>query len=386
MLKIPQNIKKIITTLEENGFEAYVVGGAVRDTLLGLTPLDYDITTSCPPKKILELFNKTIPTGIKHGTVTVILDSVPTEVTTYRIDGVYTDNRSPDSVTFTSSLNKDLSRRDFTVNALAFNEDKGLIDLFYGQDDLKNRLIRTVGVAKKRFTEDALRILRAVRFASTLGFDIEIDTYNAAIELSENLKNISGERIYTELTKAIMGQNCEILEDFINNAGLSCLKITKANNFKSINLLCDNLPLRLFAFLKLTDAEIITTCERLHFSNKLKQYLDKIFYIDSNFKSTDKTHIKTLLAHCETEIFSDYLEFKSIVCKEDTKNIKNVLIEIIEKEEPYKISMLDITGKDLEDLGFTGEEIGLKLKFLLQKCIENPELNNKNSLIEILSN
>ncbi len=384
MLKIPQNIKKIINKLEENGFEAYVVGGAVRDSLLGNTPQDYDVTTSCPPEKIVELFNKTIPTGIKHGTITVIMDAIPTEVTTYRIDGNYTDNRSPDSVTFTRNLKDDLSRRDFTVNALAFNEEKGLIDLFNGETDLNNKIIRTVGVPEKRFSEDALRILRAIRFASTLGFKIEEDTYNAAIKLAENLNSISGERIYTELTKAIMGQNCKILEDFINKGGLSCLKINKAINFNSINLLPNNMSLRLFAFLKLTDADFNTVAERLHFSNKLKQYLEKAFYIDSKLKYENKAHIKNILSYTQTEIFTDYLEYGSAVKNENTQSIKTALSEIIENNEPYKISMLEISGKDLEDLEFSGEVIGEKLKFLLEKCIEKPELNNRKTLIEIL--
>ena len=162
MLKIPHFIKEIISVLNSNGYEAYVVGGAVRDHLLSKTPTDYDITTSCPPEKITELFENTVPTGIKHGTVTVIIDHIPTEVTTFRIDGNYSDNRSPDSVTFTGNIKDDLSRRDFTVNALAYCEEKGVTDLFGGVVDLKNKLIKTVGVPEKRFNEDALRIMRAI--------------------------------------------------------------------------------------------------------------------------------------------------------------------------------------------------------------------------------
>lgn len=370
MLKIPQNIKKIIMALEENGFEAYIVGGAVRDALLGLTPQDYDITTSCPPEKITELFEKTIPTGIKHGTVTVIIDNIPTEVTTYRIDGSYSDNRSPDTVTFTRSLQEDLARRDFTVNALAFNEKSGLTDLYYGETDLRNKIIRTVGEPEIRFSEDALRILRAVRFASTLDFKIEERTYNAAINLAENLQSISGERIYTELTKAIMGENCEVLGDFINNGGLKALNITYAADFELLNRLSDNLPLRIFSFLKLTDADLDYLSVKLHFSNKLKVYLDKAFYIDKELKSTDKTHIKHILGYTETEVFWDYLEYKSAVLNEDIKEFKAILKEIKDNNEPYKISMLEISGNDLENLGFSGEEIGKKLRILLKKCID----------------
>ncbi len=384
MLKIPQNIKKIITALEENGFEAYIVGGAVRDALLGLTPQDYDITTSCPPEKITELFEKTVPTGIKHGTVTVIIDNIPTEVTTYRIDGSYSDNRSPDTVTFTRSLQEDLARRDFTVNALAFNEKSGLADLYSGETDLRNKIIRTVGEPEIRFSEDALRILRAVRFASTLDFKIEERTYNAALMLAENLQSISGERIYTELTKTIMGENCEVLGDFINNGGLRALNITYAADFELLNRLSDNLPLRIFSFLKLTDADLDYLSVKLHFSNKLKVYLDKAFYIDKELKLTDKTHIKHILGYTEAEVFWDYLEYKSAVLNEDIKEFKAILKEIKDNNEPYKISMLEISGNDLENLGFSGEEIGKKLRILLKKCIENPQLNNKKTLIQII--
>lgn len=386
MLKIPQKIKKIITRIENNGFEAYVVGGAVRDAILGLTPKDYDITTSCPPEKITKIFEKTVPTGIKHGTVTVIIDSIPTEVTTYRIDGSYTNNRSPDSVSFTSNLFDDLSRRDFTINALAFNDISGLIDFFSGQADINNKLVRTVGNPEIRFSEDALRILRAVRFACTLKFEIESTTYLAALNSADRLKSISGERIFTELSKAILGDNTEALEDFINKGGLKSLNITSAFNFCAIKKLPLNIYIRLFAFFKLTDANFDYLSDRLHFNNKLKKYLDKAFYIDRKLNSYDKPHIKNILAYTETEAFGDYLDYKSVVLNENTEELNFALKTIINNKEPYKISMLNITGKDLEKLGFRGEEIGAKLEFLLDKCIENPELNNKKLLHQLLSN
>ena len=386
MLKIPQNIEKIIKILEDNNFEAYVVGGAVRDTLLGFVPQDYDITTSCPPETVVKLFEKTIPTGIKHGTVTVIIDSIPTEVTTYRIDGLYLDNRSPDSVSFTANLEDDLSRRDFTVNSLAFNKNKGLVDIFGGQDDIKNKTIKTVGNPQKRFSEDALRILRAIRFACTLDFNIENNTYNSAVNLSNNLKHISGERIYTELTKSILGKNCEVLEDFINKGGLNALNITYSSNLKKINYLSPNLPLRIFSFLNHTDADYEYLSHRLHFSNKIKDYLDRCFYIKNNLKNYNKSHIKSILGYTESDIFADYLEYKSVILNENTEQLMSILKEIKTNNEPYKISMLNIDGKDLESLGFSGEEVGKKLKFLLQKCIESPELNNKNNLLKLLSN
>ncbi len=182
MFKIPQNALLVINRLTQNGYKAYIVGGCVRDILLDKTPHDFDITTNAKPNEIISLFEKTVPTGIKHGTVTVILRDEPIEVTTFRTDRDYTDNRRPDNVTFVDDLKEDLARRDFTVNALAYNKTEGLKDFFGGQDDLQNKILRAVGNPEKRFREDALRILRLFRFASTLGFSIEEQTLNDAIK------------------------------------------------------------------------------------------------------------------------------------------------------------------------------------------------------------
>ena len=170
---LPKNVNKIIHVLEEHGFQAYAVGGCIRDSLLGRTPHDWDITTSALPEQVKDLFKKTVDTGIQHGTVTILLDGEGYEVTTYRLDGEYEDSRHPKEVTFTSLLSEDLKRRDFTVNAMAYNEKDGLVDLFGGQKDMEEKVIRCVGDPLERFTEDALRILRAVRFAAQLGFSIE---------------------------------------------------------------------------------------------------------------------------------------------------------------------------------------------------------------------
>ena len=176
-INIPNNVQFIIDTFYNNNYEAFMVGGCVRDCLLGLTPKDYDITTSALPNITESLFEKTIPTGIKHGTVTVVLDNENLEVTTYRTEGNYLDNRHPESVEFVSNIKEDLSRRDFTVNALAYNHKEGLIDYFNGIDDIKNKIIKAVGDPNKRFQEDALRMLRAIRFSCQLGFKIDELTY-----------------------------------------------------------------------------------------------------------------------------------------------------------------------------------------------------------------
>ena len=202
-IEIPKSVKMIITILEKNGYEAFAVGGCIRDTILGRQPQDWDITTSALPQQVKALFNKTLDTGIQHGTVTVMMSRVGYEVTTYRIDGEYNDSRHPDTVEFTSNLIEDLKRRDFTINAMAYNPTVGLVDAFDGIGDIEKKIIKCVGVAEERFGEDALRILRAVRFSAQLGFDIEDKTLAAAKDLSDTLKNISAERIRVELEKLI---------------------------------------------------------------------------------------------------------------------------------------------------------------------------------------
>lgn len=217
MLNFPEAVKRIIRALNGAGYEAYAVGGCVRDALLNKQPNDWDLTTSALPDEIKRVFKKerVIETGIQHGTVTVLIDGEGYEITTYRIDGEYTDHRRPDTVQFVSNLKEDLMRRDFTVNAMAAHPQEGIIDLFGGQEDLKNRVIRAVGNPEMRFTEDALRILRAVRFASTYDFVIDTETADAANRLAPTLVNVSEERIFVELKKLLCGKGVErILLDY----------------------------------------------------------------------------------------------------------------------------------------------------------------------------
>jgi len=206
-ITLPEHVSYIISRLERAGFEAYAVGGCVRDSLMGREPADWDITTSADPFQVKELFRRTVDTGLKHGTVTVLLDKTGYEVTTYRIDGEYEDSRHPKEVVFTKSLREDLNRRDFTVNAMAYNDRDGLVDFFDGIGDMKRKCIRCVGNAKERFTEDALRIMRAVRFSAQFGYEIEEETKEAVKALSPNLRNISAERIRTELVKLLVSPN-----------------------------------------------------------------------------------------------------------------------------------------------------------------------------------
>ena len=212
-IRLPQKVNRIITSLQNAGFEAYAVGGCVRDSILGREPGDWDITTSAMPEETKALFEKTVDTGIEHGTVTVLLEREGFEVTTYRIDGKYEDSRHPKEVTFTRSLKEDLLRRDFTINAMAYNEKNGLVDIFGGLRDLKERKIRCVGDAKARFSEDALRILRGIRFAAQLGFSIDEETKAGMEKLAPTLKNISAERIQTELVKMLISRRPELIRE-----------------------------------------------------------------------------------------------------------------------------------------------------------------------------
>lgn len=210
-LKIPKHVLLILETLEKNGYEGYAVGGCVRDFVLGREPEDWDITTSARPEQVKRLFRRTIDTGIQHGTVTVMLDAVGYEVTTYRMDGGYEDHRHPKEVLFTPSLTEDLKRRDFTINAMAYNPKDGIVDKFEGRKDIENKCIRCVGDARKRFEEDALRMLRGIRFAGQLQFDIEKETFLAMCEKAPTLCYVSAERIRTELTKLILSDGADRL-------------------------------------------------------------------------------------------------------------------------------------------------------------------------------
>ena len=208
-IQLPEKVQQIIKTLQSCGYEAYAVGGCVRDSLLGRTPGDWDITTSALPEETKALFERTFDTGIEHGTITVLLGKEGFEVTTYRIDGKYEDSRHPSEVTFTRCLSEDLLRRDFTINAMAYNDEDGIVDMFGGMEDLEKKIIRCVGDAEARFEEDALRIMRAVRFSAQLGFEIEEQTQQAIRHLAMNLKNISAERIQVELIKLLTSPHPE---------------------------------------------------------------------------------------------------------------------------------------------------------------------------------
>lgn len=246
-INIPEKVKYIIDTYYENDYEAFMVGGCVRDALLGLQPKDFDITTSAMPNVTEALFYKTVPTGIKHGTITVIVDKENFEVTTYRTEGNYIDNRHPESVEFVTNIREDLSRRDFTINAFAYNDREGLIDYFNGLHDLNNKIIRAVGDADKRFKEDALRMLRAIRFSTQLGFSIEDNTYKAIKNNSTLIKNISNERIKDELCKILISPNPSLGIKMLQETNILEIILPEVNDLVEYTPLCNNHNRNVFA-------------------------------------------------------------------------------------------------------------------------------------------
>lgn len=382
---LPQKIEYVIDTLISNGHSAYIVGGCVRDLLCGKEPHDYDITTSATPDETQSLFEKTIATGIKHGTITVIIDGEQIEVTTFRTESTYNDNRHPESVNFVRNVSDDLSRRDFTVNAMCYNNREGLIDLFGGQEDIKNNTLKAVGDAKTRFCEDALRILRLFRFAATIEFTIEKNTFDAAIECAPLLKNISAERIFTELKKAACGNNVSVISPLLDTNALLDFSLENTD-LTVLQKLQNKEDLRVFALLYLTSTNLQNTLNTLKCSNAFKDYCTKLFHLIKNEIKANKIGIKKALCTTDYEIVCDYFEYLKSVLNLDITSHMSLLKETINSNEPYKISHLDITGNDIISLGFGGKQVGEKLEFLLNEVIKNPALNTREKLLDLICN
>ena len=384
MLFLPSDTEYIFETLKKNGYEAYAVGGCVRDMLNGDTPHDFDITTSAEPEAVISLFKKTVPTGIKHGTVTVIINGVPNEVTTYRTDGEYRDHRRPDSVIFVKSLREDLARRDFTVNAMAYNKRDGLKDFFGGKQDIQNRILRAVGEPERRFYEDALRILRLFRFSSVLGFNIEENTLKAALEYAPTLKSVSAERIYSELLKTLCGKNPAALKPLTDISGLRFSGLTSDPDYGILPLL-GSADTKLFAFLYSGGADVTAALDFLRVPNKTKKAArDMLTLLNMPFPKT-KPEIKEMLYLTSPVSVENYFDYKAAY-GENCENARNMLSEIIENAEPYKISDLKIRGEDLKKLGIRGRETGEMLEALRKYVIPDPTLNTKSRLLEEIKN
>ena len=396
IIDLPKNVENIIERLKEHGFEGFAVGGCVRDSLLKKTPTDWDITTDALPEDMKKIFKKTFDTGIAHGTVTVLMDGVGYELTTYRIDGNYSDGRHPDSVSFSKNLSEDLCRRDFTVNAMAYSHNKGIVDLFGGRKDLQNGIIRAVGDAKKRFDEDALRMLRAVRFAAQLGFKIDDDTFAAIKEKAKLLSNVSKERIFVELNKSLCGDFAQNIK-MVYTSGL--YRYIGKEFAKLDESIYDFYPRKfpnkkhMYWAVFLENIENVESVKKILFELKSDNATRNNTYLlvkelKNPLPSSDED-IRWSLHRIGADLFCDYIEIlktdkknKDILDKIDT--IENRYSQILKENHAYEISMLDITGKDLMDIGISkGPKIGEVLEFLLKKVIENPLNNEKSSLLRL---
>ena len=371
----PEKVKKIFEIFKKYGYEAYAVGGCVRDSLMGKSPADWDITTSAPPEKTLEIFERenirTLPTGLKHGTVSVLLDGEIFECTTFRIDGDYKDSRHPESVLFTDKLELDLSRRDFTVNAMAASDTRGVCDFFGGRDDLKNRIIRCVGNPHLRFSEDALRILRGVRFATVLDFDIEAKTLCAIKDLSYTLSDISAERKTVEFSKILCSEHANRGAKLLFDTGVISQLIPDVKTVPSdLTILDGEISLRLATFMYQSGARDLS---RLRLSNIQKKNIS-ILLSPIEFMDTDEGARRTLARYGELAISA---------CKLQGRNaLLGLVVEQKKLNPALSISQLKIDGNALLSLGIQPENIGKTLSALLDKVICHPELNEKNTLIE----
>ncbi|MBQ7954756.1 MAG: CCA tRNA nucleotidyltransferase [Lachnospiraceae bacterium] len=435
-IQLPEKVAFIINTIQEAGYEAYAVGGCVRDSILGRVPDDWDITTSAKPQEVKALFRRTIDTGLQHGTVTVMLDKEGYEVTTYRIDGAYEDSRHPKEVIFTANLVEDLKRRDFTINAMAYNETAGLVDVFGGMEDIEAGIIRCVGKARERFGEDALRIMRAVRFSAQLGYTIEEETACAIRELSGTLKNISAERIQVELVKLLvsphpdylcrayeMGITKVILPEFdvamecAQNNPHHCYTVGEHTLHSLLEVEADRV-LRLAMLFhdigkpgsktvgedgishfhghpKLGEEMTKSILRRLKFDNDTIYKVTKlVLYHDYGNGVVPTTAIvRRAINKIGEDIFPLLFPVKKadLAAQSDYKKQEKqerlalwqrCYEEIVRRQECVSLKTLAVTGKDLIDAGMKpGRELGEMLQRLLEEVLEDPSLNTKEYLL-----
>lgn len=434
MINIPEKCKLIFNLLEKNGFECYAVGGCVRDSIMGNVPMDWDFTTNALPDEICRCFNdfKTVDIGKEFGTICVVVDSEPFEITTYRRDGDYSDSRHPDFVSFTSNINDDLARRDFTINSVAYNEKTGFVDPFSGVNDIQSKVIRCTGVPKERFTEDALRILRAVRFASRLGFSVDIETSKAMHLLKDKLSLVHPQRIRKELTGILMAEHApKVLNEFRD---ILCVVLPEIEPMfdlpqsnphhiydvwtHTLNALgnapsdevarfavffhdigkpsaktTDNLGIDHFKKHPYISAEMTAVIlRRFGFANSfIEDVCLLIKYHDERFRLMD-ADIKRVLSAIGEELFeklmsvsladtlaqSDYQREYKLSHRIEVINRKE---DIIAKGECYKLSQLAINGADLVDVGFKGKAISDALNNLLKLVIKGKCNNSREELL-----
>lgn len=370
----------ILSSLEKAGFSAYVVGGSLRDLLFGMEVHDTDIATNALPEQVEEVFRgmNVIETGLKHGTVTLVINHIPYEITTFRTEGPYSDSRRPDAVYFTHSIEEDLKRRDFTINALAYSKSKGLVDLFGGENDLKNKILKAVGDPEKRFSEDALRIMRGLRFAAVLGFEIEPKTKAAILEYSYLLKKIAVERIYSELTRMLSGNGFDaVLREFF--PVFQRIMPEAVIPEKDLSILPK--PVFRLAALFPSAAEARTALRRLKADNNTVYKV--VLLLESAPVPETKTDIKYFLSKYSVDAL-DIALFRELCHNE--KGAYERVKAVYESGECYSLAQLAVNGSDIVNLGYSGRETGVVLTKLLDMVIQGIIKNTKEALLNAAKN
>lgn len=437
-LKIPPKVSYILDILQRHGFEAYAVGGCVRDLILAREPDDFDITTSARPGQVKACFRRTVDTGIQHGTVTVMLEEDAYEVTTFRIDGDYSDGRHPDSVTYTGNLAEDLMRRDFTINAMAYNDTAGLVDLAGGMRDLQKKVIRCVGDPDRRFEEDALRVMRAVRFAAQLGFAIDRNTAEAVKRHAGNLSHVSAERIRVELQKLLLSGHPEMIED-LYRLGITGVVLPEYDDMMHTpcNMpggICRTVGEHTTGTLKFVDADPVlrlaallhesgrpavrvtdefgwdhfpefekesaavsdAVLRRLKYDNATRRAVVNLVKCCALDPDTDAPSVRLGMYETGPEEFGRFLSLRyADLCAgkaggdisaddPEIKKISNLYLraqQIMRNRDPLSAGELAVNGDDLMAMGFRGKEIGSILAALLKEVLVNPSLNNREKLL-----
>ena len=407
---LPGPVLEALKRLKQAGFSAYVVGGCVRDHVLGMVPHDYDICTAARPEDMKKVFygERTIETGIQHGTLTVLLSGMPLEITTFRVDGEYLDGRHPESVRFAGRVEEDLSRRDFTINAMAYAPDTGIVDPFGGREDCRRGVVRCVGEAEKRFEEDALRILRALRFSARLGFPIEEKTAQAARRDKENLKKISRERVAAELTGTVTAAHAaKVLADFpdILCAAVSDLsdmvqRIHWTHALKMLSLTAPEPVLRWAALLLECPSHErpdlpLNILQGLKMSSKLSETVRKLVYYTRLYRQECPSvrvrlmmlgpeHTELLLSLQEADTLASRPVSEEAAIREEFQQARNELRRLLDENACYSLNQLAVNGKDMAAAGLRGAQIGQTLNSLLMRVVREELPNDRDALLKAI--
>lgn len=384
-IQMPAPVRYAMNTLTHAGHQAYIVGGSVRDVLLGREPHDYDITTSALPEEMLELFarDKMLVNGLKHGTLTLIKWGTAIEMTTFRIDGEYSDGRHPDDIEFTGNLYEDVMRRDLTVNALCWNPETGLIDYVDGEEDLRNRIIRCVGDPDRRFAEDGLRILRALRFSATLDFEIDPMTAESAVYNRDNLSGIAAERVLTELKKLLVGARAEsVLLEFrpVFERLLPELSDWTDDRYmlaaRRVSLVPAAPELRLAALLYDMSSEEVSACaERLKFSKATRRFVERVMERRDAPLAADRPQTRRLIGELGEETAAGLIELR---CAQ----MRAMCHLVLQQGDCVTADRLDVTQEELLRAGVSRRKLSACMAFLLNEVIEDRLINEKSALIE----